>query len=199
VQTEEGGTGLITTSMGNGGSKKATLKIEGKVPVEKYGFDPEDELIETDYGYLAHLHTTTASDGIRFTEELPNRIVVTCEVPSLFLLDDEPSQERKNERVHLRLESVLRETSGNGSDRSRSGRWNRVHRQMARLVVALRSPYQSLTDWVFGRWTCPECGQVWRNFGMSFFSDCVLVTVKDGEISKRRVECPGCGFTEILG
>jgi len=102
LQTKAVGTGFITASIGEEDSeKKATLKIEGKVPVEKYGFNINDELIETEHGYLAKLHTTTASDGIRFTEELPNRIVITCEVPSLFLLDDEPvKKERMKEYTY---------------------------------------------------------------------------------------------------
>jgi len=69
---------------------------------------------------------------------------------------------------------------------------------MARLVVELKNPYQSLVDWIFGRWTCPNCKETWRSFGTPFFSDCTLVTVEGGEVPERRVECPNCGFAKIL-
>jgi len=62
----------------------------------------------------------------------------------------------------------------------------------------LKNPYQSFSDWLFGRWTCPDCGATWRSAGSPFFNDMTLVTVEDGEIVERRLECPECGFEEVL-
>ena len=63
----------------------------------------------------------------------------------------------------------------------------------------LKNPYQSFSDWLFGQWTCPDCGTTWRSAGSPFFDDMTLVIVEAGRVVERRLECPECGFEEVVG
>lgn len=65
--------------------------------------------------------------------------------------------------------------------------------------MIIKNPYQRLLDWFFGRWTCPDCGTTWSSAGSPFLNDMTLVTVEDGGIVERRLECHGCGFEEVVG
>ena len=56
--------------------------------------------------------------------------------------------------------------------------------------------YQSLWDWVMGRWRCPRCGNKWES--MSFLSDATCSTIQNGKIIEKRYECPICGFKEVV-
>jgi len=57
------------------------------------------------------------------------------------------------------------------------------------------NPYQSFSDWFFGRWKCPVCKTWWQSF--SLCDDLTLLTIHEGKIVERRLECPKCNFKVI--
>jgi len=60
----------------------------------------------------------------------------------------------------------------------------------------MENPYQSLMDFILGRFTCPECGTTWK--GASLFDDMTLVTMEGFEVVEEKVKCPKCGFNRKL-
>lgn len=62
----------------------------------------------------------------------------------------------------------------------------------------MKNKYQSWKDWILGRWKCPKCGTVWERWPPTFFDDLALHVIEGGKIVEKRLECPECGFEEII-
>jgi len=64
-------------------------------------------------------------------------------------------------------------------------------------LVKCHNPHQSFSDWWNGRWKCPICRRAWEKYPCGP-SDMTLVTIHDGKVVERRLECSACGFNEIV-
>lgn len=60
----------------------------------------------------------------------------------------------------------------------------------------MKNKYQTLFDYIIGRWRCPKCRTCWTS--MSFFNNCVYATIIKGKITEERIECPRCGIIEVV-